>query len=348
MSRRIAVAGGASLAAALILSVVPARAETLYFGGEGGWTLLQDQKITSAGLPTATERFNSGFAVGARIGYEEGPWRFEAEYAYRRNDADASRIGGATLRRARRQPPVACVPGQSDLRNRFRLAGASRISAPASARSYLIGPGQRARAVGTFFNDNTWEIRLSGDRRPALRLTPNIAVDLDYRYFATTDPTFRMPRQRHLQDRLQHAQRDGEHRLPPRPAGPAAADRGPPAPPRRRRWSSGACSWSSSTGIAPTITPRRQRIIEQAAAAYRAGAPVQIEVTGHTDRSGSPGYNQRLSERRADAVAAALVRLRRAAQRDGGQRPRRERQPLVPTADGVREPQNRRVEIVFP
>src|SRR4051794_1300631 len=57
MSRRIAVVGGASLAAAFVLSVMPVRAQTLYFGGEGGWTLLQDQQISSSRGPTATERF---------------------------------------------------------------------------------------------------------------------------------------------------------------------------------------------------------------------------------------------------------------------------------------------------
>ena len=96
-----------------------------------------------------------------------------------------------------------------------------------------------------------------------------------------------------------------------------------------------------------TITPDGMRIVEQAAAAYRTGAPVQIQVTGYTDRSGSPGYNQRLSERRAAAVAAALARL--GVPRDqmtvAG---RGENDNRVPTADGVREPQNRRVEIVFP
>src|SRR3954464_5529456 len=97
MSRRIAVAGGASLAAAIVLSVIPARAETLYFGGEGGWTLLQNQKISPSGLPSGTERFNSGYAAGARIGYEEGSWRFEAEYAYRHNGADSITFGGANI-----------------------------------------------------------------------------------------------------------------------------------------------------------------------------------------------------------------------------------------------------------
>jgi outer membrane protein OmpA-like peptidoglycan-associated protein len=74
---------------------------------------------------------------------------------------------------------------------------------------------------------------------------------------------------------------------------------------------------------------------------------VQIQVTGYTDRSGSPGYNQRLSERRANNVAKALAGL--------GVPPnqmavsgRGENDNRVPTAPGVREPQNRRVEIVFP
>ncbi|WP_139323556.1 OmpA family protein, partial [Roseomonas sp. TAS13] len=63
-------------------------------------------------------------------------------------------------------------------------------------------------------------------------------------------------------------------------------------------------------------------------------------------RSGTPQYNMGLSRRRADAVAAELVR-------QGIQRSEitveafGESRPLVPTADGVREPQNRRVEIVL-
>jgi outer membrane protein OmpA-like peptidoglycan-associated protein len=96
-----------------------------------------------------------------------------------------------------------------------------------------------------------------------------------------------------------------------------------------------------------TITAEGMGIIQQAANAFRAGAPVQIQVTGYADRSGSPGYNQRLSERRANAVAGALARLgvpRNEMMVSG----RGENDNRVPTADGVREPQNRRVEIVFP
>ena len=84
--------------------------------------------------------------------------------------------------------------------------------------------------------------------------------------------------------------------------------------------------------------------MQQAAAAYKSGAPVQLQVTGYTDASGSVGYNQRLSERRANAVAEALAR-QGVARNDMMVSGRGENDNRVPTADGIREPQNRRVEI---
>lgn len=68
-----------------------------------------------------------------------------------------------------------------------------------------------------------------------------------------------------------------------------------------------------------------------------------IRVAGFTDRSGSDGYNMALSTRRADAVRAYLASHGTTAQvttQAFG-----ENNPRVPTADGVRELQNRRVEI---
>ena len=69
-----------------------------------------------------------------------------------------------------------------------------------------------------------------------------------------------------------------------------------------------------------------------------------ITVTGHADKSGSNEYNMGLSQQRAQAVAGLLASsgvpsgsITTAA--------RGEEQPRVPTADGVREAQNRRVEI---
>ncbi len=89
-----------------------------------------------------------------------------------------------------------------------------------------------------------------------------------------------------------------------------------------------------------------RRVIEAAAANYKATGSARIEVSGYTDLAGTQAYNMRLSQRRADAVAAYL--MRQGVPKNvmdvkwfGKEHPR------VPTPDGVREPQNRRVEIVM-
>ncbi|MFM2130155.1 MAG: hypothetical protein RL477_1701, partial [Pseudomonadota bacterium] len=94
------------------------------------------------------------------------------------------------------------------------------------------------------------------------------------------------------------------------------------------------------------IRPDAQKILEAAAAAAKAGSSVSIQLTGHADRSGPTRYNQRLSERRANAARDTLVKLGLPANTIATVG-RGETQPLVPTDDGVREPRNRRVEIQF-
>ncbi|MGD9616348.1 MAG: OmpA family protein [Alphaproteobacteria bacterium] len=344
MSRRIAIAGGASLVAAFILSIAPAQAETLYFGGTAGWTSLQNQKIEAAGLPGTTSRFDSGFAAGARIGYEEGRWRFEAEYTYRRNELDRITVGGVNLGGV----------GGSRQAHAFLANLIYEIDFGWPVKPH-IGGGiggvylkDRASVPGIItLDDNGWEIGYQGIAGLRYDVTPNIAVDLDYRYFATTDIRFRVPGNNATYKTgydTHNVMASIVYRLgPPAPPPPIAAPP-PPAPPPvvERRVFLVFFDWDRYT-----ITPDGMRIIEQAATAYRAGAPVQIQVTGYTDRSGSPGYNQRLSERRAAAVADALARLGvpRNDMIVGG---RGENDNRVPTADSVREPQNRRVEIVFP
>jgi len=94
------------------------------------------------------------------------------------------------------------------------------------------------------------------------------------------------------------------------------------------------------------LTGRAREIIGEAAQGSRRVQSTRIEVAGHADRSGTPQYNQRLSQRRADAVASELV-ARGVNRSDIGINAFGESRPLVATADGVREPQNRRVEIVL-
>ncbi len=86
--------------------------------------------------------------------------------------------------------------------------------------------------------------------------------------------------------------------------------------------------------------------IRQAAGAYKTKGNARITATGHTDTSGPEAYNMALSLRRANTVKDALVRegVPATAIAVIG---RGESQLLVQTGDGVREPQNRRVEIVI-
>jgi outer membrane protein OmpA-like peptidoglycan-associated protein len=94
------------------------------------------------------------------------------------------------------------------------------------------------------------------------------------------------------------------------------------------------------------LTPEAVQIVDQAAGNAQSGHVTQMTVTGHTDTVGSDAYNMRLSRRRAESVAARL-------EKDGIPSSQIEivakgkRDLLVPTADGVKEPQNRRVQIVF-
>jgi len=93
------------------------------------------------------------------------------------------------------------------------------------------------------------------------------------------------------------------------------------------------------------LTDRAKQIIGEAASARGTGV-TRIEVHGYTDRSGTDQYNQGLSVRRANAVAAELLR-RGVPRNEIVTRGFGEANPLVPTADDVREPQNRRVEIIL-
>lgn len=93
------------------------------------------------------------------------------------------------------------------------------------------------------------------------------------------------------------------------------------------------------------LTPDGDVLVHEAAAAAKANPNARITVAGHADTSGKTAYNQELSQRRAATVKAALMRegVNEAAISVVG---RGEEQLLVSTPDGVREPKNRRVEII--
>jgi outer membrane protein OmpA-like peptidoglycan-associated protein len=92
------------------------------------------------------------------------------------------------------------------------------------------------------------------------------------------------------------------------------------------------------------LTPEAQRVVDRAIAMARSGGGARLEVVGNTDLAGTGRYNQVLSRRRADAVRAYMV----AQGVDPGAitvQALGKTDPALPTADGIREPRNRRVEI---
>lgn len=92
------------------------------------------------------------------------------------------------------------------------------------------------------------------------------------------------------------------------------------------------------------LTAEASSVVTQAANYAKSGRPTRVLVVGHADTSGSAAYNVRLSERRAKAVADALVsagvdQSKLSVDRKG------ESQPALHTGDGVKEPLNRHATI---
>jgi outer membrane protein OmpA-like peptidoglycan-associated protein len=97
------------------------------------------------------------------------------------------------------------------------------------------------------------------------------------------------------------------------------------------------------------VSDQGMKVVREAAVCWKtslAGNTQRVQVIGATDTSGTDEYNMKLSQQRACEVYAALIRE--------GIPPgliatvgRGKHHLLVPTADGVREVQNRRVEIML-
>jgi OmpA-OmpF porin, OOP family len=333
---------GAYLVSAIVLSVHDARAQ-FYVGAEGGWTALPDQDITVPGLFSTKLRFNSGFNAGARVGYEWGAWRFEEEYSYRRNNVPGSfSLFGI---------PISGISGNrhtnsimTNVLYDLTLGWPITPHFGVGIGAVQISDGVRLPGIGQFINDSTWQFGYQGIAGLRYNLSPAFTLDLDYRYLATTQPSFRL-----LNTNIRYRSGYNTNNFvasliyrfaPPPPPTPVPVS-APVAPPPTPQVFLVFFDWDRAE-----ITPAGMGIVQQAASAYKAGGSVRIQVTGYTDLSGSPGYNQRLSVRRANNVANALANLG-VARSDMAVSGRGENDPRVPTPQGVREPQNRRVEIGF-
>jgi outer membrane protein OmpA-like peptidoglycan-associated protein len=93
------------------------------------------------------------------------------------------------------------------------------------------------------------------------------------------------------------------------------------------------------------FTEPSQRMIDSVLAEVARYPVPDVVVVGHTDLVGSDAFNDELARKRAETVRAMLI-ARGVAPASVVAVGRGKREPAVPTADGVAEPRNRRVEIV--
>ena len=92
------------------------------------------------------------------------------------------------------------------------------------------------------------------------------------------------------------------------------------------------------------LTPESKQMLPEVLQSVRDRSPTEVTVFGYADSSGTEAYNMALSAQRAQAVARLLKQIDPKLPIDV--RYFGDKAPLVPTPPGVREPRNRRAEIV--
>ncbi|QDZ08670.1 OmpA family protein [Sphingomonas panacisoli] len=375
--RKLAIA--VALASTALATPALARDKAWYVGVEGGAMIVEDIHfdITSGATKTkdaAQADSDYGYDVGGNVGYDFGMFRIEAEVSYKGANLDVWR---STLRTPAFSPNGAASaggaapgryagPGGKTTALSFMLNGMLDFGDDDGLQGFVGGGVGVARVKaekyalssgGSFLDDSdtvfAWQA-IAGIRAP---LTSNIDATLKYRFFNAQNVKLVDVTGRTLEGRFRSHSilggvtfNFGEPPAPPpapvvEPPAPPPAE--PPAPPPAPTV---VCSpgpfivffeWDKSD-----ITPEAASILDNAIAQYANCGNAQVMLAGHADRSGSAQYNVGLSQRRADAVKAYMVAHSIpdsvvTEQAFGESRPR------VETADGVREVQNRRVEITY-
>jgi opacity protein-like surface antigen len=187
MITRISLMTGASFAFVLGMLGSDAWAQ-YYIGAQAGWTGLPYQTDTIEGFGPVAVQFNAGFNVGARGGYRLGPWRFEEEYSYRRNGV-AEYDNNANGSSGSRHTHSIMTNVIYDLTTGWPVT--PHIGVGIGAMNVFDGlrvPGRRL-----IFSDSSWQFGYQAIVGLRYDINPFLAVDLDYRYLATTESTFRIP-----------------------------------------------------------------------------------------------------------------------------------------------------------
>ena len=340
----------------------------VYIGAEAGAVLPADfDTDIGAQIEDARTSAEIGWGAAAFAGYDWGRVRTELEGSYQSFGADEIVSAQAGIPNT----PDTVATGTLAYDGDFTLAalmanalwdfgdddGVQFALGAGAGRSWMDAETRLARSSIDYLDtdDSEWAWQVLAQLRAPV--TQSADLSLRYRYFSTlefevTDSLGRLAdfelRTHTLSAGVQFQLGRRSEPLPPPPL-PQRAVAPPPvrAVPETVR---PACDvgpyivffdWDSAA-----ITMEARSVLDTAASAYRDCGNAEVMLAGHADRSGPQSYNVRLSQRRGDAVRDYLASRGVAAERIetdafGESRPR------VTTGDGVREPQNRRVEVSY-
>ncbi len=328
-----------------------------YVSLEGGASWIDDlhfvEQATSLGVVThyhpGTAGGDAGWAVLATVGYGFAQhWRVELEGGYRHNDLPnfSSFYLNSTTTRA---PTV--FQTDDEIRE-FSLMANALYELPLTEKlSLAIGAGAGAdHADYDSLNgeDRTWSLAYQGIAGLNYDIGARTQLFMRYRYLHVADPEFKTDLEGshtccyNFDDIEKHTVTVGlRYNFTPT-APPVAAPPPPPPPPPPLP---AARQFLIFFGFNKCdITAEADGVLGDAAATAKSSGAAAVRIVGHTDSSGSSGYNQHLSECRANAAKSNIVGKgvpADAVSTIG----RGESELLVKTGDGVKEPQNRRATV---
>src|SRR6516225_10096761 len=155
-----------------------------YIGAQAGWTGLPYQTDMIDGLGPVPVQFNAGYNVGTRGGYQLASWRFEAEYSYRRNDVAAyGVVGGSTTRVSGNRHTHSIM---TNVLYDFAAGWPIMPHIGVGIGAMDVFDGLKISSRGLVFNDSSWQFGYQAIAGLRYEINPVLALDLDYRYLATT------------------------------------------------------------------------------------------------------------------------------------------------------------------
>ena len=272
-----------------------------------------------------------------------GPWRVEEEFRYQSNDIDSF----AGVKAARLEPSLRLHDQRAvRFQPRFGVVAASR-------RRYRRGRSDQRCAqspgFGAISDNDDWEFGYQGIAGVRYSINPNLALDVDYRYLATADANYRTTA---ALGGVNVKSSYNSHNIvasltcvfgapPPPPPAPAAIPAPPPPP--SRQGVPGLLRLGPRHDHAGRACRSSSRRPPRSGPAHRCRSRLPATPTGRARRattSGSPSGARTTSPTHSRGIGVPRNQMAVSGRGENDNR--------VPTADGVREPQNRRVEIVLP